>query len=139
MEASPRPLPILDGRSREVFAAAAEGRLLIQRCSACDRHQFYPRAHCTSCFGTVLEWAESSGRGTLHTFSVVERTPNAEFAEDTPYALAIVDLEEGVRLTSRVVDVPLDELACDMPLRVVFRDVGDGLTMPFFTARESDR
>lgn len=138
MEAPARPVPILDGRSREVFAAAAEGRLIVQRCTGCGRHQFYPRAHCTACFGTALEWAQCTGRGTLHTFSVVERTPNAEFAEDTPYVLAIVDLEEGVRLTSRVVDVPAAELVCDMPVQVVFREVGDGLTMPFFTALETD-
>jgi uncharacterized OB-fold protein len=107
-----RPLPILDARSRVFFEAAVEGRLLIQRCRSCSSYQFYPRAHCTRCFATDPEWVEASGRGTLHTFSIVRRTPNPEFSADCPYVFAIVDLEEGVRLTANLVDVeePRDSL-----------------------------
>jgi uncharacterized OB-fold protein len=66
----------------------------------------------------------------LHTFSVVHRTPNEEFAGETPYVFAIVELDEGVRLTTRIVDVPFEALRCDMPVEVVFTDV-----LPMFTAR----
>lgn len=140
MSDTSRLQPITDARSREFFDAAAEGRLLIQRCRTCRTPQFYPRAHCTTCFSADIEWVEASGRGTLHTFSVVHKTPNPEFAADTPYVLAIVDLDEGVRMTSRVVDVPLDEVCCEMPVRVVFPDrAADGDTpMPMFTRQETD-
>ena len=133
-----RPLPLTDHRSEELWSAAAEGRLLVQACDACGAVQFYPRGHCVRCSGSELSWREASGRATLHTFSVLYRTPNAEFADDLPYVLAIVDLEEGVRMTSRVVDVELDRIRCDMPLQVVFRALsGDGPVMPLFTEREA--
>jgi uncharacterized OB-fold protein len=133
-----RPLPILDSRSRVFFDAAAEGKLLIQRCASCGVHQFYPRAHCTRCFAPDPDWVEASGRGALHTFSIVHRTPNEEFAEDCPYVFAIVELEEGVRMTANLVDVDLRDLRCDMPVQVVFRESPDGsITLPQFTSSPS--
>lgn len=135
MTTASRPVPITDSRTAEFWEAAADGRLLVQECRDCKALQFYPRGHCVRCFGSNVGWREVSGRATLHTYSVVHRTPNEEFAPDTPYVLAIVDLEEGVRMTSRVVDVTTDRLRCDMPLRVVFRKLEDGApVMPFFTA-----
>jgi len=128
-----KPQPILDQVSREWFDAAREGKLLIQRCAACERFQFYPRAHCIHCFAGRPEWHEASGRGRLHTFSVVYQTPNPEFADDCPYVLAIVDLEEDVRMTSRLVDVAEEDIACDMPVTVTFGG-WDELSLPFFTA-----
>jgi uncharacterized OB-fold protein len=136
MSESAKPLPILDGLSRQWFEAAAEGRLLIQRCTACGRFQFYPRVHCVHCFAADPEWHEASGKGTLHTFRVIYQSANPEFAEDCPYVLAIVDLEEGVRMTSRVVDVAEEDIACDMPLRVTFGET-DGVALPLFTAAEA--
>jgi uncharacterized protein len=136
MSTTPRPTPIIDNLTAEFWKAVADGRLLVQACRDCDALQFYPRGHCVRCFGPNVGWREVSGHGTLHTFSVVYRTPNAEFASDTPYVLAIVDLEEGVRMTSRVVDVEPERVRCDMPLQVVFRKLEDGgPQMPFFTER----
>lgn len=122
--------PITDSRSQEFFDAAKRGELLIQRCPACARFQFYPRRHCLHCGSLDVEWAKAAGTGTLHTFSVVHRTPNPEFAEETPYVFAIVELDEGVRLTTRIVDVPFEELRCELPVEVVFTD-----RLPMFTVR----
>src|SRR5690349_15984627 len=102
--------PITDERSQEFFDAAARGELLIQRCPACERFQFYPRRHCVHCGSLEVVWVRAAGSGKLHTFSVVHRTPNAEFADETPYVFAIVELDEGVRMTTRIIDVPFDEL-----------------------------
>lgn len=132
-----RPLPILDDLSTQVFEAAANGELIVQECLSCRHRQFYPRAHCLSCFSTELGWLEASGDAVLHTFSIVYRTPNSEFAEDVPYVFAIVDLAEGVRMTSRVIDTPLDEVACGMRLRAKHLEVAPDLTMVFFTAAPS--
>jgi uncharacterized protein len=129
-----RPVPWPDTRTAQFWEAAAEGRLLIQACEDCNTLQFYPRGHCVRCLGPKVGWREASGRATLHTYSVVHRAESEEFAADVPYVFAIVDLEEGVRMTSRVVDVEPDRLRCDMPLQVVFRKLEEeGAVMPFFT------
>lgn len=131
--AEPKPTPQTDALSEPYWEAVAQGRLLIQRCEACGTHQWYPRAHCLACGGGQPAWVEAGGRGTVHTFSVVHRTPNPEFADDTPYVFAIVALEEGVRMASRIVGVAPANVRCEMPVRVVF-PAGDGpVTLPCFT------
>jgi uncharacterized OB-fold protein len=131
-EPSGRP-PIADEHSRAYWDAAAAGRLLIQRCSACGHLQFYPRRHCTACFAPDPDWQEARGTGRLHTFSVIHRTPNPEFAGECPYVFAVVELDEGVRMSTRIVDTPHDRLACDAPVRVVFTERSGGVTLPTFT------
>jgi hypothetical protein len=131
--------PIADDHSRAYWEAAADGRLLIQRCAACGEHQFYPRRHCAACLAPDPEWVQARGTGRLHTYSVVHRTPNAEFAGDAPYVFAIVALDEGVRMSARVVETPHEQLACDMPVRVVFTTGEDGVTYPNFTADQERR
>jgi uncharacterized protein len=134
MSAPARPVPWPDTRTAPFWEAAAQGRLLVQECGDCNTLQFYPRGHCVRCLGPNVGWREASGRATLHTYSVVHRAESKEFAADVPYVLAIVDLEEGVRMTSRVIDVEPGRVRCDMPLQVVFRKLEDaGPVMPFFT------
>jgi uncharacterized OB-fold protein len=133
-----KPLPVLgDELSRTYWEAAREGRLLIQRCAACGEYQFYPRGHCVRCFEPKPEWVEAKGTGRLHTFSVVQRTATAAFAEDVPYAFGIVELDEGPRLTVSVVDTPLEELACGMPVRIVFTSATAEITLPNVTRTEA--
>jgi uncharacterized OB-fold protein len=124
-------LPVQDAVSAPWFEAAAKGKLLLQRDPATGKAQFYPRGHVLGALDREPEWFEASGRGTLHTFTVVKRSLHKQFA--VPFTLAIVELEEGVRMTSWIVDVPEDELRCDMALKVVFREIHPGLTMPCFT------
>lgn len=123
-----RPLP--DAFSAAYWAAAAEGTLLIQRCTRCRRHQFYPRQHCAACLAAEPEWVVAGGRGTLHSYTVVHRTPNAEFANRTPYVLALVDLDEGVRMTTALIDAGNRELRCGARVRIVFTRLADDLVLP---------
>lgn len=125
-----KPLPVIDDLGRTFWSAAKEGRLLVQRCSACGTHQFYPRLHCITCGTPDPEWVQARGTGKLHTFSIVHRTADAAFAAEVPYAFGIVELDEGPRLTVNVVDTPLDELVCDMPVRIVFTNVTDEFALP---------
>lgn len=113
-----KPAPILDELSEHWQQAAREGRFLIQRRKHDGGYQWYPRAHSLGTLDTDVEWVEASGSGTLHTFTVVHRTANAEFAEDCPYVLAIVELDEGPRVTTRIVDADPRTLHCDQPVRV---------------------
>jgi uncharacterized OB-fold protein len=133
-----KPLPVLgDELSRTYWEAAREGRLLIQRCAACGEYQFYPRGHCVHCSAAGPEWIEANGTGRLHTFSVVHRTATQAFAEDVPYVVGILELDDGPRLTVNVVDTPLEELACDLPVRVVFTTVTQEITLPVVTRTEA--
>jgi uncharacterized OB-fold protein len=109
--------------SEAFFEAAREGRLLIQRCTSCGEHQFYPRKACTHCGEGSVEWMEASGRGTVHTYTVIHRGI-AGWLEDGPYVAAVIDLDEGVRMTTNIVDAPPEEVAVGIAVQVTFVDEG---------------
>jgi uncharacterized protein len=133
-----KPTPLRDGHSERYWDAARRGTLLIQRCAACGAYQFYPRRHCTRCFASDPEWIAASGRGTLHTFSIVERSTNPEFADDCPYVFAIVELEEGVRMATRIVDADRDRLVCDAAVTVTWQIGTEGAPrLPVFVLEET--
>ena len=125
-------VPLTDEFSQAYWDAAAEGRLLIQRCPGCGHHQFYPRRHCAHCFAPDPVWHPASGRGRVHTYTVVRQTPNAEFGGDCPYLLAIIELDEGPRLTARILGASLVEVRCDAPVTVVFSAADHDVTLPNF-------
>ena len=131
-------LPLPDEFSEKYWAGAREGVLLIQRCTACGRHQFYPRQHCAACLADAPEWVACDGVGTLHTYSIVHRTPNEEFVDQVPYVLALVDLDEGVRITTNVIDSDHERLRCGDRVRVVFRSVTDDVVLPCVTVETSN-
>lgn len=112
--------------------AAREGRLLIRRCRECGEAGFYPRPFCPSCWSADVEWEEASGRATLYTFSVIHQNELPPFAGWLPYVAAIVELEEGPRMMTNVVDCDLDALAVGMALEVTFREHSDTITAPVF-------
>ena len=90
------------------WAAAAEGRLVIQCCTACGKLRHYPRLICDTCYSDAVHWVPATGRGTLHSWTVSHHAFHPSFAAELPYALVTVDLEEGVRALGRWRgDVPL--------------------------------
>ena len=111
IDEGPWTRPVLNpgALDREYFAAAAEGRLCIQRCPACDHRQFPPRLLCTVC-GAEAEWMEAGGTGRIHTFTVLRRHGVEPFASMVPFVLAMVELPEGVRLMGNVTGFGPDEL-----------------------------
>ncbi|MET0148312.1 MAG: OB-fold domain-containing protein, partial [Acidimicrobiales bacterium] len=111
---------------------AAEERLVIQRCEACGRWQYYPRPFCKTCWSEDVTWAEACGRATLYTYSIVRRNDLPPFDGRVPYVAAIVDLEEGPRMISEVVDCPLEDVTIGMDLVVTYRDLTDSLKLPVF-------
>jgi hypothetical protein len=114
------------------WAATAEHRLTYQVCRDCGGVVFYPRGHCTHCVGTDLEWRESAGLGTLYTYSVVRDNRQPGLAELVPYAVALVDLDEGFRLLTRLVDVEMDQIRIGARVQVRWRDLGE-VSLPEFT------
>jgi len=126
-----RALPAPDNASRHYWQSAAEGRLVVQRCTSCGVYQFYPRALCASCAGET-EWVDASGRGTLHTFTVIRQNRSEAFAALSPYAVGIVELEEGVRMMSNIVECDVEELEVGMALEVLILKAADDVGLPFW-------
>jgi uncharacterized OB-fold protein len=120
--------------SQPFFDAARENKLLIQKCSDCGKHQFYPRKVCVHCGSLGVEWAQATGRGIVHTFTVIHRGMPG-WREEGPYVAAIVELEEGARMTTNVVECSPADVKIDMPVEVVFVDEGQYVLPRFRPAR----
>ncbi|GAA0640246.1 OB-fold domain-containing protein [Streptomyces thermocarboxydovorans] len=96
--------PEADAFTRTYWEAAAQGRLLVRRCGDCGRAHHYPREFCPHCWSENVTWETASGRATLYTWSVVHRNDLPPFAARTPYTAAVVDLAEGPRMMTELVD-----------------------------------
>jgi uncharacterized OB-fold protein len=131
-EAKPKPVPIVNPWARPFWEAARERRLLIQHCRDCHKHVFYPRVACPHCFSENLEWVQASGRGTVYSYTVVYANAPSAFIADIPYVVAVIQLAEGVRMLSNIVECDLDALRCDMPVEVTFERLNDEFTLPKF-------
>jgi uncharacterized OB-fold protein len=132
-----RPLPDLDEAryARPFWAAALDERLVLQYCPDCDAHQYFPRPWCQRCAGDV-EWREATGRGEVYSYTVVRRVvSNPAMADDVPYVTAYVELEEGPRMMTRLVDVDPAAVERGMPVAVTFERVGEGVALPVFRPR----
>jgi uncharacterized OB-fold protein len=131
--AKPRSdLPTPDDDSRPYWDAAREGRFLVARCGACGRAHHYPRPFCPFCWNADVTPETASGRATLYTHSTVFMNDLMPFAERLPYVAAVVDLEEGPRVMTTVVDCAPEDLRIGMALQVAFIPLDDELTAPVF-------
>jgi uncharacterized OB-fold protein len=130
--AYPKPLPVLEGHAGEFYGFCRQRELRFQRCTQCRAWRHVPREMCAGCGSLEWEWARASGRGSVFSWTVVDRALHPAFREDTPYAPAVIEMEEGVRLLSQVVDCPPGALEIGMPVEVVFDDVTDEVTLPRF-------
>ena len=116
-------LPEADAFTRTYWDAAAEGRLLIRRCHGCGRAHHYPREFCPHCWSEDVVWEPACGRATLYTWSVVHRNDLPPFGQRTPYVAAVVDLAEGPRMMTELVDCPDPGLLrAGTRLEAAFRD-----------------
>jgi len=126
-----KPLPLMDGFAEEFYAYCKRGELRFQRCTACGRWRHVPRHKCSACGAWEWEWAKSSGRGKVFSWTVARRPMHPAFTE-VPYAPAIIALEEGTRLVSWVVDCAPEDLEMGMPVEVFFDAVTPEVTLPKF-------
>jgi len=128
-----KPLPRPAPESVPYWDAAAKHRLEIPRCNACGNYWFPPSASCPHCLATDFAWTQVSGRGKVFSFVVFHRVYHPAWEGDVPYVVALIELEEGPRMLSNVVGIPVDDVRCEMPVRVVFDDVATGVALPKFT------
>jgi len=119
-EVQAKPVPQPDGISRPYWDGANLGEFRYQRCKACGKAQFYARNACVHCKGRELAWQVAGGGGRIASFSVIHRAPIASFAGDTPYVLALVDLDEGFRFMCNVLRCDPAAVRIGMPVRVCF-------------------
>ncbi|MGV3656199.1 MAG: Zn-ribbon domain-containing OB-fold protein [Noviherbaspirillum sp.] len=127
-----RPLPQPTLATEPYWQAARGHRLMIQACRACGHRQFYPRNLCLSCLGEELGWTESAGRGRIYTFTINHRPAQPSLQDKVPYAVAMIDLDEGVRMMANIVNARPADIAIGRRVRVVFEDAGEGMTLPQF-------
>jgi uncharacterized protein len=132
MSATAKPIPDITDELRPFFAAAREGRLVVERCKTCGRRRFPPRPICSECLGRESEWAPSSGRGAVVSFNVMHQVYHPGFAAEVPYAVALVELEDGGRMLSNVVDCPVEKLRIGLAVEAIFERVSDEVTLPKF-------
>jgi hypothetical protein len=132
MFAIEKPLPRPSEDSAPYWEAAHRGELRMQACIDCGHVRFPPSLLCPRCLSENAEWKRLSGRGTVYSWIVVHQSQHPAFNGDTPYNVAIVELEEGPRMHSQVVDCPNDEIRIGMPVEVVFDRVNDEVTLPKF-------
>jgi uncharacterized OB-fold protein len=130
--AYPTPLPRIDEESKGFWEACQRRELVVQRCADCGALRHYPRALCPACLSARVDWQRCSGRGTVYTFTVTYQNQAPGFRDALPYVLAYVELEEGVRLLTNIVDCVPDAVRIGMPVEVVFEDATPEVTLPRF-------
>jgi uncharacterized OB-fold protein len=122
------PAPNSTPETAPFWEAAAKGKLLVKRCTACGRAHHYPRPNCPLCGSDRTEWKDAAGRGVIYSYSVMRRaTP--------PYVIAYVTLDEGPTMMTNLVDCDLDALRIGQPVRVVWTPTDGGPPVPMFTPR----
>lgn len=132
-----KPAPIPDHVTGEFWEAAKQHGLLIQRCQDCGANQFFPQSSCRKCLSDRMEWLEASGKGVIYTYTIVHRPPTQTFDEDVPYTVALVELEEGVRMMSTIIGIKPQDVRVNMPVEIVFEEISTTISLPRFRPIET--
>jgi uncharacterized protein len=112
----PEPVPSAD--TLEFWQGARDNTFLLQACDACGKVSFYPRKRCPHCWSDALVSRAASGDGVIASYTIVHRPGHPSFAEDGPYVIALIDLAEGPRILSSIVDCPVDAVSVGAPVRI---------------------
>ena len=126
----PLPTPTID--SKPFWDALNEKRLMFQTCANCGKVRHYPRPVCDACYSMEVEWTESSGKGTVYSWTETHHPFHVGFRGETPYILVTVDMEEGVRIQSQLIGANIDDVKVGLAVEVVFIDATDEVTLPVF-------
>lgn len=132
----PAPAPTLNPETRAFWEATAKAELLLNRCNSCGMVIWYPRHICPSCHSMDTASFQASGHGTIYSFAVTRRGQGA-YREAVPYVLAYVELTEGPRVMTNIVDCDPERLAIGQPVRITFHDTGQGASLPRFRPEKS--
>lgn len=123
-------MPEVTPDTKPFWEGANRGELSMQQCRSCGRYQFYPREHCIHCGTRELDWTVLSGRGIIYSYTVTMRAANDAF--EAPYVVAIVELDEGPRMLTNVVDCKISEVGVGASVRAEFVPMKNGTSLPVF-------
>lgn len=118
--------------ARPFWDATREQRLVLPWCTRCDAAFWFPRPTCPRCLGDAIEWRDAAGTAEVYAVSVMHRPGPFRDEADGPYTVALVDLPEGVRMMTNVVDCPPEDVTVGMPVRVRWQPLDDGRHLPLF-------
>lgn len=127
-----KPLPVKTEENARYWESAKRHALELQRCSACGRFRYPPATFCPRCLSPDADWLPISGRALVYSFIVVHQRYDPSFAEDLPYNVAIVELDEGPRLVTNIVGCPNEAIRVGMPVMITYEDVTEEFTLPKF-------
>jgi uncharacterized protein len=135
------PMPAASAETVGWWEAAADHRLVVQRCTSCGRTRHPPGPVCPRCRSTASEWSQVPGTGTVYTYTIVRQAFIASLQERIPYVVIAVELDDagGARLVSNLVDADLDEVTVGMPVEVAWEDMGPELAVPRFRPAATPR
>jgi uncharacterized OB-fold protein len=125
-------LPHPNPETAPYWEGCREQKLLIQRCSSCGHHQFYPRILCTECTSQQVEWVSACGRGKVVSFTIVRQAISEAYAADVPYVIALIQLDEGPTMMSNVIQSDPESVMVGMPVEVIFEAWSEEITVPKF-------
>jgi len=125
MKEEMKPLPKIDGDSKKFWEGCKNGQLLIQQCKDCNMFIYYPRIVCPSCMSSHLIDVESTGKGTIYSYTIAYRGAGLAYKNDVPYIVALIELEEGVRMLSNVIDCAPEDVHIKMKVQVSFEERDD--------------
>ena len=128
----PAPEPFISPETKPFWSAAKGGKLVLPHCNVCNRPIWYPKLFCGECGSLDVEWREASGLGTLYSHTEVHRG-EGPYRDVGSYVLALVDLDEGVRMLTNIVDAKPSSLFVGQRLQVVFDDAGESAALPRFS------
>jgi uncharacterized OB-fold protein len=126
----PTPTPLVNVETKQFWDATAEGKLLLPRCNACSTVIWYPRAFCPECSSFDISWIQASGRGTIYSYTV-NRRGQGDY-RDLAYVVAYVELAEGPRMLTNIVDCDFETVRVGQEVELVFHPTGSGQALPRF-------
>ena len=127
-----KPLPRVDEETKGFWEACRRHELYVQRCRACGNKRYYPRAVCPFCLSDDTEWLRCTGTGSVYTFTVTHQNQAPGFRDELPYVMAYVELDEGLRMLTNIVECAPDAVRIGMRVEVVFDDVTPEFSLPKF-------
>ncbi len=127
-----KPLPIPNEDTKPFWDGLKEHRLRIQKCRQCGQFRFPPRVICPHCMSLESEWVEIKGMGTVYSFTIVHHAYTPAYESEIPYVVAIVELEEGIRLITNIIGCKPEQVQIGMPVELAFEDVTPEFTLHKF-------
>jgi len=121
----PAPAPVINSTTAEFWKATTEGRFILQRCDTCNIVLWFPRRNCPKCWTEDVSTFDAQQTGTIYSFTVVRKGKGA-FQDAGPFVVAYVELADGPRIMTNIVDCDIDALHIGMPVEMVFHDTGEG-------------